>query len=237
MKRELLFLLLAATVLLTGCGAAEPTAAQEPTEAPTEAPTAVPTQEPTPSPEPTPAPPDVSELPGTVEKRTYTNRYFSLGCELEPNWTYYTRAQIEELTDMARQGVDESTSAAFDEILGEGGAAYCMVASANKLNLNMTVQKAGGTDLEAALFDSAGELVAALESVGLTDVQTVTGTVDFAGRSCPCLTVSGTLDGQARCVRCAALEAWGYIAVISASAPGEEETADILSHWYALETE
>ena len=239
MKRELLFLILAAAVLLSGCGAgtSEPTPAPEPAPTATAVPTPAPTEDPTPTPEPTPAPPAGEELPGTVDKRVYTNRYFSLGCELEPNWTYYTRAQIEELTDMARQGMDESTSAAFDEVLGEGGAAYCMVASANKLNLNMAVQRADGTDPESALTDSAGELTAALESAGLTGAVTETGTVTFAGRSCPGLTVSGTLNGQPRCIRCTAVEAWGYIAVVSASAPSAEEAADILAHWYALETE
>ena len=239
MKRKLLFLTLAAAVLLSGCGvgASEPAPAPEPTPTVTAAPTAAPTEEPTPTPEPTPAPPDVSDLPGTVDKRVYTNRFFDLGCELEPNWTYYTRAQIEELTDMARRGMDESTSAAFDEVLGEGGAAYCMVASANKLNLNMTVQRADDTDPEAVLFDSAQELTAALESAGLTDVLTETGTVTFAGERCPGLTVSGTLNGQSRCIQCTAVEAWGYIAVVSASAPGAEEAADILAHWYSLDTE
>ena len=142
MKNKALFAVLTAALLLTGCTAkpAEPPSSPVPTA--TAEPTGTPalTAEPTPTPEPTPAPPDLSELPGTVEKRVYSNRYFSIGCQLEPNWTYYSPAQIEELTDMTRRGMDESGAAAFDEALSSDGAVYCMAAAANKLNLNMAVQ-------------------------------------------------------------------------------------------------
>ena len=169
MKNKALFLLLTAALLLTGCTAksAEPSSSPAPTATAEPTDTPAPTAEPTPTPEPTPAPPDLSELPGTVEKRVYSNRYFSIGCELEPNWTYYSPAQIEELTDMARRGMDESGAAAFDEALSPDGAAYCMAAAANKLNLNMAVQKAAGSDPYTILTDAAGELTEALKGFGL----------------------------------------------------------------------
>ena len=237
MKNTVLTMILAAALLLTGCAvksaepspSPEPAAASEPTGAPT------PTNEPTPTPEPTPAPPDLSELPGTVEKRRYFNRFFSIGCELEPNWTYYTPAQIEELTDMARRGMDESGAAAFDEALSAGGAVYCMAAASNKLNLNMAVQKADGTDPYTVLTEAAGELTSALEGAGLAGARAETGKMVFAGEERPCLKVSGIANGRTIYICCTALEAWDYIAVITASAPSGEEAAAILACWFPLE--
>lgn len=237
MKNKALFAILTAALLLTGCTAkpAEPSSAPEPTATaePTSSP--VPTAEPTPTPEPTPAPPDLSELPGTVEKRVYTNRYFSIGCELEPNWTYYSPAQIEELTDMARRSMDESGAAAFDEALSPDGAVYCMAAAANKLNLNMAVQKAGGSDPYTVLTEAAEELTDALKGIGLAGAQTDTVTAVFAGEERPSLKVTGIANGRTMCILCTALEAWDYIAVITASAPLEEEAEGILACWYPLE--
>ena len=237
MRKTALLLILTSALLLNGCGAEhaepapspEPTATAEPTPAPT------PTIEPTPTPEPTPAPPDLSELPGTVEKRVYSNRYFSIGCELEPNWTYYTPAQIGELTDMARQGMDESGAAAFDEALSAEGAVYCMAAAANKWNLNMAAQKADDADPYSALSEAAEELAASLEGFGLSGAEAEIGTTVFAGAERPCLRVTGTANGRTICILCTALEAWDYIAVITASAPSEEEAEGILDCWYPLE--
>ena len=237
MKNKVLFLLLTAALLLTGCTAksAEPSSSPEPTPTAEPTDTPAPTAEPTPTPEPTPAPPDLSELPGTVEKRVYSNRYFSIGCELEPNWTYYSPAQIEELTDMALRGMDESGAAAFDEALSPDGAVYCMAAAANKLNLNMAVQKAGGSDPYTVLTEAAGELTEALKGIGLAGAQADTATAVFAGEERPCLKVTGIANGRTMCILCTALEAWDYIAVITASAPSEEEAEGILACWYPLE--
>ena len=237
MKNKVLFLLLTAALLLTGCTAksAEPSSSPEPTPTAEPTDTPAPTAEPTPTPEPTPAPPDLSELPGTVEKRVYSNRYFSIGCELEPNWTYYSPAQIEELTDMALRGMDESGAAAFDEALSPDGAVYCMAAAANKLNLNMAVQKAGGSDPYTVLTEAAGELTEALKGIGLAGAQADTATAVFAGEERPCLKVTGIANGRTMCILCTALEAWDYIAVITASAPSEEEAKGILACWYPLE--
>ena len=236
MKNTILFLILAAALLLTGCvdKPAEPSPSPGPTAAePTSAPT--PTAEPTPTPEPTPEPPDLSELPGTVEKRLYLNRYFSIGCELTPNWTYYTSAQIEELTDMARQGLDESGAAAFDEAFSADGAVYCMAAASNKLNLNMAVQKANGTDPYTVLNEASEELTAALEVFGLAGARAETGKMIFAGEEHPYLRVNGIANGRTICILCTALESWDYIAVITASAPSEEEAEGVLACWYPLE--
>ena len=237
MKNKVLFLLLTAALLLTGCTAksAEPSSSPEPTPTAEPTDTPAPTAEPTPTPEPTPAPPDLSELPGTVEKRVYSNRYFSIGCELEPNWTYYSPAQIEELTDMALRGMDESGAAAFDEALSPDGAVYCMAAAANKLNLNMAVQKAGGSDPYTVLTEAAGELTEALKGIGLAGAQSDTVTAVFAGEERPCLKVTGIANGRTICILCTALEAWDYIAVITASAPSEEEAEGLLACWYPLE--
>ncbi len=237
MKNKALFLLLTAALLLTGCTAksAEPSSSPAPTATAEPTDTPAPTAEPTPTPEPTSAPPDLSELPGTVEKRVYSNRYFSIGCELEPNWTYYSPAQIEELTDMARRSMDESGAAAFDEALSPDGAVYCMAAAANKLNLNMAVQKAGGSDPYTVLTEAAEELTDALKGIGLAGAQTDTVTAVFAGEERPSLKVTGIANGRTMCILCTALEAWDYIAVITASAPSEEEAEGILACWYPLE--
>ena len=78
MKKTLLILLLTAALLLAGCGTAR--TQPQPTTAPTSTPTAAPTNTPAPTPEPTPAPPERSELPGSLDKRTYTNTFFGVGC-------------------------------------------------------------------------------------------------------------------------------------------------------------
>lgn len=233
MKRIVIAIVLTCA-LLTGCGVfdSEPIPTLVPTLPPV---TAAPSPEPTPTPEPTPAPPPESELPGFVEGRTYTNRYFGLTCMLEPNWTIYTRAQIDELTAKAREGMDETTAAAYDEALGEGGAAYAFIAAANKRELNMTVQKTAPGSAEETLYAAAAELTLALESVGLANAQPEAGTTVLAGTERPSLTVTGELLGADWCVKSVALEAWGSVAVISASAPTAEDADELLALWQPLE--
>ena len=106
---------------------------------------------------------------------------------------------------------------------------------ANKLNLNMAVQKAGGSDPYTVLTEAAGELTEALKGIGLAGAQADTATAVFAGEERPCLKVTGIANGRTMCILCTALEAWDYIAVITASAPSEEEAEGILACWYPLE--
>ena len=126
-------------------------------------------------------------------------------------------------------------TAAFDEALSSDGAVYCMAAAANKLNLNMAVQKAGGSDPYTVLTEASGELTEALKGFGLAGAQADTATAVFAREERPCLKVTGIANGRTICILCTALEAWDYIAVITASAPSEEEAEGILACWYPLE--
>ena len=234
MKKAFLSILLAAALLLTGCGGKKTNTAA-PTAAPAPSPTAAPTAEPTPTPEPTVPPPDKSELGGTVENRSYLNRFFGIGCTLPVNWTYYSEEQIAELTGMAREKMDEDLAAAYDGALSAGDPLYCMVAASNKLNLNMTIQTADGLDAASVLSQAAEELVGALESMGMNGAETSADRRLFAGEERSVLRLSGQLGEKTLCIGVTALEAYGYIAVITAAAPTLEETDTILDTWYALE--
>ena len=239
MKKTILILLLAAALLLAGCGTDR--TQPQPTTEPTSAPTAAPTNTPAPTPVPTPAPPEKSELPGSLDKRTYTNTFFGVGCTLEPNWTYYTKDQIAELNEMAQEKMDETTAAAWQEALANGETLVCMAAASNKRNLNLTVQAAADMDTATVLYSSAEELRGVLESMGMKTEEVSAETVFLAGGERPCLRITGTFPGplieQTLCIRAAALEAWGYIAVVTAAAPTAEETDAIFAAWFALETE
>ena len=72
----------------------------------------------------------------------------------------------------------------------------------------------------------------------MTEVRISEEPISFAGQTAaPGLSISGRLGDKPLCLRCAAVEAWGYIAVVTAAAPSAEEADAILSAWYALETE
>lgn len=234
MKKILILVLAGALLLLCACGGRgnnvdpgyEPAAVT---------PSPIPTAVPTPTPEPTPEPPDESLLPGTRDVNTYTNEYFGIGCRLDGSWTFYTQAQIDELTQMAAQSLAGDEASLELSQLGEDGF-YCLVAESGSRNVNMTVQKLPeGADAASAAQEAASGLVDVLLSMGLNNLSVVSDETIFAGRKVPRLTATGAVGEVSFSAKIVVYEAYGRIAVVTASGQTAEEAQEILDAWYALE--
>ncbi len=106
-----LSVLLAAALLLTGCGSpdsAETTApGSVPTEAETAAPTGAPTQPATEAPTEVPTDDLTPTLLGTIDGNVYENNYVGFGCEFPETWTIASAETLQELP------------AAIDEMLAD----------------------------------------------------------------------------------------------------------------------
>lgn len=94
--KKVIALLMALSLLLCGCGAAEPVAGEvtPQTEAPTEA-------------QPTEKPLDLGRIEGGV----YTNTYAGIGCSLDENWSFYSAEELQELPDTVHDAIEGSDMA------------------------------------------------------------------------------------------------------------------------------
>ena len=230
-----------ALLVLAGCRRAPSEEALHTLEL-TPSPAAAQTEEPTPAPtpEPTPAPPPDAELPGRIEFKTYENAYFGLGCRLDRGWEFSSPAQIAALAGRPDASAEESGPLSREELffamLEENGAGYAMAASDGTVSVNMTVQDLGdGADARSVIAAALEEMPEALLETGINSLSLASDQTQFAGRTVPRLTVSGSRDGTPVCQRIVAVEAFGRLAVITAAADSTEAADVLLAAWYEVE--
>ena len=254
-KIAALILLTALLVSLTACGG-KPAAAEnsEPTPPPaTETPaletpapeTPVPTEDletPTAAPVETPAEEPSSDLILGVyseDSHTYENELIGIGCRLDADWYVYDEEEIAALNGMM---IDMMTDEDIAGQLENGG--YVQPFYAQKLGddfatVNITIENLGL--LYGALLDeqkyaelSVKQIPAALEGLGMTDINVEIGSAEFAGSEHTAIFVSAFFQDIEFYEVMVCVKADRYMASIAASSYFTNLTGEVLPMFYSL---
>ena len=164
--------------------------------------------------------PEVDFEAGTVENNTYTSSLLGITATLDENWYFLDR---EEIAKKLEDGSTYADMYATDQSTGA--------------TVNVNIQNVGLTALlvseEAILEAAEGEVIAALESMGLTDVKYELGTMQFAGKEHACVYITGQINGTTLYETQVCLKNGNYVGSITASTVGGDGTGEILGAFKA----
>lgn len=178
------------------------------------------------------------QLPtGSTEDNTYENKFISVGCKLDDDWTFLTDEEIDELNNVDKDAVGEEMAEANQKasIIYDMSAAKSdntQMININLINLGLVY---GSTMDESAYIDASIETIkTGLENMGLENIVTKKATVTFAGKSRHAIEVSGEASGIKIYEKVVCLKAGKYMSNITVVSYLEDTTDEILAAFYAL---
>lgn len=171
---------------------------------------------------------------GTVNGQTYTNDLLGLTLTLDEGWRFLNRDEIDQMMGLTTSLVSDEEIA---KSLEEGGAYMDMYAmheeSGATVNINM--QKVGLSALllkeDTVLEEAESSVIAALESMGLSNIVYNIGTMNFAGKEHACADISGEISGATLYEKQVCIFEGTYVASITATSVYENNTDTILG-WF-----
>ena len=168
----------------------------------------------------------------------YENELIGIGFRPGDGWEIWDDEQIAQINGIV---ADMMTDEAIRDMLASSGYAQPFYAQAQSglLTANITIEDLGvlyGATLdEQAYVEIAMEqMTPALESMGLSDITSEVGTVNFAGQDRTAVFISGSMQGAELHETIVTMKVGNYMANVTAASYLTDETADILSMFYAL---
>ena len=180
--------------------------------------------------------PEVDFEAGTVENNTYTSSLLGITATLDENWYFLDREEIDQIYGITSEAMDDEEIA---KKLEDGSTYADMYATdqSTGATVNVNIQNVGLTALlvseEAILEAAEGEVIAALESMGLTDVKYELGTMQFAGKEHACVYITGQINGTTLYETQVCVKNGNYVGSITASTVGGDGTGEILGAFEA----
>lgn len=250
MKKLLMILLAGLMVLsLAACSAkVEPTtppattaaptteATLAPTTEPTTAPTTAPTTVPTTVPETTAPAENVSKL-GTVEGNTYTNAFLGITATLGENWVFATDEEMAQIRGMTAEAMNDESLSQMLETSGAVMDVYAMDANGCTMNVmleNLNILQTIAVTEKAYAEAAQGQVPAALESLGITDVTSEVTEVTFAGQTHAALKIYGKIAGTDFYESLVIVKQGNYIACITVGSYMTDTTTEVLDLFEAV---
>lgn len=234
MKKLVSLILALLTVLsMTACGSdtAAPTTGEPAPTNVTEAPTEALAEPPTEAPTEAPAEKDTQML-GTVDGSTYTNKFLGIQCQLDENWLIATDEELAQLSGLVADAISDEVLA---EQLNSSGVVHAFYATSTDgfATMNIVLENLGllyGTLLseETYVEIALGQLPAALESAGLENVTAEAATATFAGEEHAAVAVHGTISGLDFYEKMVCIKADSYIGIVTVGCYYEDITDTLL---------
>ena len=239
MKKKLLALALALSMLtgLAACGSE--TAAKDSPEPPESVePSATVSVE---APAPSNGAGDTEELKyesGSMTGGVYRNEFLGIGCTLDESWTYYSDGEIASLNGIDTASMSDEEIA---ELLHSSSVIYDMYAMAESGLVTMNIVFENLCVLYDPELDTAGyvdiaisNLGDALTSAGYSDVSCEKATVDFCGEERYAIDITGVLSNMTIYEKLIYIKQGNYIAVITLASFGADITADLAALFHTL---
>lgn len=177
---------------------------------------------------------------GNLVDGTYTNSFFGFRCELGESWTYASNEQLGSLVGITAEVVNDEDLA---QAMLDSGVVYDMYASTQEglVTASLAVENMGlvyGSLINEDTYVSIsiGQLPAALESMGLTNVTAEAGTVEFAGQEHAAVLVHGVLNGVDFYETMVCIKVDRYMGVVTVSCYYEDITENVLSLFQAYQS-
>lgn len=202
MKRLLAALLaLAMVVALAGCSGKAPSGTitqTKPTEAATEASTEAPTEA------PAEASTEATVSLGRMAGGVYENTYAGFACTLDESWTYYTAEELQDLSDLTQDALQDSTLAEqtgkFDQITDMMAENQELLASLNVNYTRLSAQEriafavANEEQIVDATLEQMDVLVQTYAQMGIDNAQLEKTTVTFLGQEHTAIHTSASIQ-------------------------------------------
>ena len=173
---------------------------------------------------------------GAVEGQTYTSDLLKLSLTLDDNWQFLSREEIDQVMGITSDLVSDEEIA---KSLEDGNSYTDMYATntATGATVNLLLQKVGVSALllnEKSVLEASEEsIVAALESMGLSNIRYEIGTMTFAGKEHACAEITGEINGVTLYEKQVCFIKGTYIASITASTVDENGAEEILNQFAA----
>ena len=230
MKKTLAILLtLALCLALAACGGSQSSVSGQTSQSSQTAATPEPTPEPT---------TDPNFDIGVTSGGRYENSYFKLGCELDDSWVFATE---EELLNMGATTAEYVDDEELKQLLMDADSFFDMSAEKDggQESVNAVVENVGLRNslliTEQAYVDaSLDNLKTQMESMGMTDVEAEKITVDFAGASHPGIRLTAKISGLDYFMEDVVIKQGQWVMVVTAGSLFEDDTANILNSFFAV---
>lgn len=173
----------------------------------------------------------------TTENNVYRSEFAALTATLGADWQVLTQAEIAQVMGLT---AELTTSEDFKKALSSGQSVFDLYAmTATGSSLNITVGDLGVLygkllDMDVLAQTASTQLIAVLESMGLSDVQAEVSKVTFAGAQEAAVVMSGTIQGVTMYETQVYKKVGNYVYSITACTYGTDGTADILALFQAL---
>ena len=173
---------------------------------------------------------------GTSSGNRYENAFIGIGCELDSDWIFMTDEEIQQQNQAGMEIAGEE----YQELLENAETISDMMATnVNETDtVNVSLEKLSGVARligeDVYVEQGMENLDGVMESMGLENVTTETGEMEFAGSTHKTISTEAELMGvkmyqKQVCVKCS-----GYMAIVSVCTWQENTTDQILANFFAL---
>ena len=172
---------------------------------------------------------------GSVKANKYVNKFVGISCELGSEWTYMTDEQIQKNNEAVLGLIGDD----YVELLQNATSFMDMMATHQNQTdtVNVTFEKLTGVNallsVEKYIEASVEPLKDALSSMGINNVQSSTGKMNFAGEEQHYVDITGEFNGVAVYERLVMMKCSNYMVMVGACTWGTNTCQDILNKFQA----
>lgn len=167
---------------------------------------------------------------GTVSGNTYENTFIGLSCTLDDSWYIFSREEVAALSGITSEIVTDED---LKQLMSASGAVMDFYAMKDdgQTSVNITITdlgiSVGSSSEQAVVEEMLPTLESAYASMGYSNLEITTETVEFAGSSHPCIVTSAELNGSQIFQRQVFLLVDHYSATVTSSTFHEDGTTAV----------
>lgn len=173
---------------------------------------------------------------GKTTGKNYENKFLSIGCNLDDNWTFSTDEQIKELNNIASDAMGEDIAKQIEnaEIIYDMQATHSNGTDNININLENMGLLGGISDLRTRLDNSIPMIKEALTNIGLSNIVTKNVTVEIDGKEFIGVDIVAEVSGMKFYERIFCMQKGKYMANITLAAFSEEALEQITDCFYII---
>lgn len=174
---------------------------------------------------------------GTVSGNTYENTFIGLSCTLDDSWYILSREEVAALSGITSEIVTDED---LKQLMSDSGAVIDFYAMKDDglTSVNISITDLGisvGSSSEQAVVEAMlPTLESTFASMGYSNLELTTETVEFAGSSHPCIVVTAEFNGSQIFQRQVFLLVDHYSVNVTSTTYQEDGTTDVFDAFAPL---